>query len=76
MALGMEYLRRFPTWSEILKPPDEVRGEVMQTVVTAIARERDLNSRKAAHVRRSFAALGAGLVLVAVQAAIVAWSRV
>ncbi len=43
LTLGIAYLRRFPTWGEILKPPERVRGETMRTLVEAIARERVTN---------------------------------
>ncbi len=29
LSLGVSYLRRFPTWAEIRKPPARVRGETM-----------------------------------------------
>jgi hypothetical protein len=51
LALGIECLRRFPTWSESLKPPEQVRGETMRGLVEAIARERDANDGKARLVR-------------------------
>jgi hypothetical protein len=76
LVLGVEYLRRFPMWSESLKSPDEVRGETMQGLVTAIAREREVNGKKAAQVRLSFLSLGAGLMVVAAQAAMLARSQV
>ena len=43
LALGIDYLRRFPTWSEVLTPPEQVRGETMRGLVEAIARERVAN---------------------------------
>ena len=65
VSLGIEYLRRFPTWGEILKPPDQVRGETMRTLVQSIARERATNDRKIESIHRSFSLLLIGLALVA-----------
>lgn len=70
LTLGTAYLERFPTWREILKPPEQVRGETMRGLVEAIARERDLNDRKAERVRRALLALTLGLVLISLEAAI------
>lgn len=72
LALGMAYLERFPTWAEILKAPEQVRGETLQGLVRAIARERAVNKTKARAVRRAFAFLLGGLVLVAADASILA----
>ncbi len=60
LALGIEYLRRFPTSSEIRKPPEQVRGETMRGLVEAIARERQANDSKARLVRWAYLALAAG----------------
>lgn len=76
LTLGIAYLRRFPTWGEILKPPDQVRGETMRTLVEAIARERETNDTKARWVRRSFLLLLVGLVLVAAEGATVALEEI
>jgi hypothetical protein len=65
VGLGVEYVKRFPTWSEILKPPEQVRGETMRTLVQSIARERTTNDGKVASIHRSFSLLLIGLVLVA-----------
>jgi hypothetical protein len=72
LTLGMEYLRRFPTWSEILKPPEQVRGETMRGLVEAIGRERQANAVKARSVRWAFVCLALGLALIAVEAATLA----
>ena len=68
LMLDMDYIRRFPTWSQIFEPPEVVRGETMQGLIVALASERDLNRAKAEHVRRAFIALGVGLLLVAAEA--------
>lgn len=67
LTLGMAYLRRFPTWGEILKPPEQVRGETMRTLVESIARERSTNEKKARWIRRSFVLLLIGLGFVALE---------
>jgi hypothetical protein len=64
VTLGMEYVRRFPKWSEIRKPPEVVRGETMRTLIEAIARERAANEEKTRRVRLAYALLLAGLALV------------
>lgn len=69
LTLGMDYLRRFPTWGEILKPVEQVQGETMQGVIAAIARERRENDRKGAVIRAAFLALLIGLLLIAAEAA-------
>lgn len=69
-TLGMEYLRRFPTWSEILKRPEDVRGETMRGVIEAIALERQQNDRKGELIRAALLTLLAGLVVIASEAAI------
>jgi hypothetical protein len=72
LTLGISYLERFPTWSEIRKSPTEVRGTTMRGVVEAVARERKGNHLKAETVRSSFALLLVGLVLIAAEAATLA----
>jgi hypothetical protein len=76
LTLGIAYLERFPTWGEIRKSPDQVRGTTMRGLVQAIAFERDTNVGKAAAVRRSFALLVAGLALVGVEAVTLAAKEV
>jgi hypothetical protein len=76
LTLGLDYLRRFPKWSEILKPPEQVRGEVMRGLVEALARERTLNRDKARRVRQAFKCLFFGLLFVTAEAAILAFERV
>jgi hypothetical protein len=68
-TLGMEYIRRLPTWSEILKPPEQVRGDAMRGLVEAIAVERATNKGKLKSIRWSLRLLFVGLVLIAVEAA-------
>lgn len=72
LTLGIAYLRRFPTWSEIRKTPEAVRGETMRGLIQAIARERDANDRKAQLVKSAFVFLLIGLLLIAGEAATLA----
>lgn len=72
VSLGTAYLERFPSWSQILKPPEQVHGEVMRTLVEAVTRERRRNQGKAQVVRWAFVALLLGLVLISGEAAILA----
>lgn len=65
VSLGIDYVRRFPTWAEILKPPEQVRGETMRMLVETIARGRATNERKVESIHRSFSLLLVGLALVA-----------
>lgn len=69
VTLGMEYVRRFPTWAEILKRPEQVRGETMQGLVEAVAAERRANTAKVRSIRWSLGLLFVGLVFIAVEAA-------
>lgn len=66
VTLGMERVRRFPKWGEVTKPPEQVRAEIMRTLVDAIARERAANSQKTRRVRAAFALMLAGLALIAI----------
>ncbi len=70
LALGASYLSRFGTWSEIVKPPEQVRGETIQGLKRAIARERKANSRKANQIRLSLRLLLGGLSVIAFEALI------
>jgi hypothetical protein len=76
LTLTIEYLRRFPLWSEILKPPETVQGETMSSLIEAVALERALNGKKARQVRWAFRLLVVGLLLVSVEAGILAWREV
>jgi hypothetical protein len=72
LTLGMAYVRRFPTWSEILKPPEQVRGETMRGLIEAMAREREANATKARLVKWAFVLLVVGLGLIALEASTLA----
>ena len=69
LTLGMPDIERFPTWSEIRKTPQQLRGELLQVLVDVIARERELNDRKAGRIRVAFLLLFCGLVILAAEAA-------
>lgn len=69
LSLGAAYLKQFAMWSEIRKPPEQVRGETMRSLIEVIARERELNDGKAEQIRVAFLLLFAGLVLLAAEAA-------
>lgn len=72
LALGMRYVERFPKWSELLKPAEQVRGETMTGLVEAIARGRMINREKAVRVRTGFKLLFVGLAALALDVAILA----
>lgn len=76
LTLGMEYLRRFPTWSELLKSPEVVRGETMKGLVVALGTERSINVRKARRVRRALQLLLAGLGAIVLEALILGGKEV
>lgn len=76
LTLRLDYLRRFPLWGEILKPPEQVRGETMQGLVHAIAGERAANDAKARLVKWSYSALAIGLALTAVHAVTLAVTEI
>lgn len=69
-TLGLEYMRRFPLWSEILKPAEQVRGETMSALIEAVAEERRANRLKSRSVRWAFQLLLVGLAFVVLQASI------
>ncbi len=71
LMLGSAYLDRFTTWSVVLKSREQVQGDVMASLIEAIACERHVNGRKANAVRWSFLILVAGLSITAADAAIV-----
>ncbi len=75
LTLGIDYLRRFPTWSEIVKAPEQVRGETMRTLIRAIAREREGNDAKARLVGWAYIALAAALVLTIAEAVTLGGTR-
>jgi len=70
-TLGTSYVRRFPTWGEILKPPGQVQGELMRTLVEVVNREREVNDRKVVWLRWGLALLVIGLVVIGIEGAIV-----
>jgi hypothetical protein len=72
LTLPMDYLERLPRWSEILKPPEMVQGETMHSLFRVIARERELNGRKARFLRWAFGLLVLGVLLVSIEAGILA----
>jgi hypothetical protein len=72
LSLGMAYIRRFPTWSQIRRAATDIRGETMSGLIEAMAREREVNAGKARLVRYAFLCLLGGLFLVAMQASILA----
>ena len=76
LTLSAAYLERMPTWSEIRKPPEDVRGAALRSLVRAITRERRANDEKTRAVRWSFATLLVGLVLIGVEAATLAVEEV
>ena len=76
LALGMSYVRQFPTWSQIRKTPTEVRGETIRVLVQGLARQRESNSRRERRVRQAYACLLVGVVLVSAQAATLAAGRI
>ena len=69
VTLSSVYLRQLPTWAEIQKSRAQVQGETMRALVSAVARERELNDRKAEQIRGAFLCLVVGLVLLAAEAA-------
>ena len=76
ITLGTSYIERFTAWGEILKPPAQVRGDTMKTLVAGIARERDVNDRKTTWLRVSLVLLVAGLTLISLEGVILGFERV
>jgi hypothetical protein len=75
-TIGAAYMRRFPTWGEILKAPEQVRGETMRTLVEAVIRERAVSDGKLIWLRWSFGLLLVGLALTAAEGATLAFEEV
>ena len=71
-AASMPLGRRFPTWGEIFKQPEDVRGETMQGLIKALAHERTTNDRKVRLVKQAYVLLVVGVALAAAQAATLA----
>ena len=69
-TLAMSYLEAFPRWSEVVKTPEQVRGETMSGLLAALKGQRAQNERDARRVFAAFILLFLGLALVAVEAAI------
>jgi len=76
VSLGMEYLDRLPTWSELTKRPEDIRGEAAEGVIVAIARERGTNDAKVGQIRWAFRLLLLGLGLITIEAATLAGREV
>jgi hypothetical protein len=76
VGFAAAHLRRFPQWSEITKPPEQVRGETLQGLVAMLDSERALNHRNARLVFAAFVLLFAGLVLVTIEAVAVAVTEI
>jgi hypothetical protein len=76
VTLGLDYLKRFPQWGEILKRPEEVRGDTMVGLIEAITIERAVNDHKLRLVKTAYVALAVALVVIAAQAVTLAASQV
>ena len=76
-GLGSAFLEGLTTWREIRKPPDVVKGEALQGVVVAVARERLANERKARLVRVALVLLLSGVVLIALDGlTLIVWTTI
>lgn len=69
-TLGLAYLERFPSWAEITKAPEQVRGETMSGLVATLESLRAQNERDARRLFAAFVLLFLGLALVSVEAAV------
>jgi hypothetical protein len=72
LALATAYLERLPRYSEVSKPPEQVRGETMKGLTLSIKTQRKLNDRNAILVFAAYLLLFGGLGLVSIEAASVA----
>jgi hypothetical protein len=75
VTLGTEYVRLLPTWSQVLRAPDQVRGELLRALVVSVAREREANASRAGAVRLALLLLVVGLALIVVEAATLAFGH-
>ncbi len=72
VTLGTRSLRRLQAWSQLVRTPSEIRGEVLASVIASVAREREANAGRARTVRRALLLLVAGLALIVAEAATLA----
>ena len=76
ITLGISYIERFTTFDNVLRPPADVRGETMESLIEVIARERSLNDLKTQWLRLSLAFLVTGLTLISAEGVILGIERV
>jgi hypothetical protein len=75
-TLGLDYVRRFPRWGEIARPPEDVRGETMLTLIAALTSELSINDDKIRLVKGAYVSLAAALVLIAAQSVTLAAAQI
>jgi hypothetical protein len=76
-GLGLAFIEGLPTWREVRKPPDAVKGEALWGVVEMVGRERRINGRKTRLVRLALILLLSGVLLIALEGlTLVMWTTI
>lgn len=76
-GLGSPFLEGLSTWREVRKRPEIVRGETLQGIVVAVARERRANDRKTRLVRVALVFLLSGVALIALDGlTLIVWTTI
>jgi len=76
-GLGTGFVEGLPTWREVRKPPETVKGEALRGVVKMVNRERRINDRKTRLVRAALALLLSGVVLIALDGlTLIVWTTI
>jgi hypothetical protein len=68
LTFSTSYIRALPSWGEVSKSPDQVRGETMQGLVRMVERERAINHRNARQTFLAFVLLFFGLLFMTAEA--------
>jgi hypothetical protein len=72
LGVSMDEIEHFPEYPLIATNKIEIQGQLLVTTVNALAREREINDRKASRTTYAARALVAGYVAVAAMAMLVA----
>jgi len=71
-TLGLSYVERFPSWSEITKPTMNVQGETIRGLVATVRSSQERNQANAGRVFWALVLLMIGVSLLAVEAVMLA----
>jgi hypothetical protein len=71
-AIAMETIENYPNWMYVSQEKVMVQGELLQGLISALAKDRQRNSSKAKWLRRAYKALLVGIAALAAFGAILA----